>query len=219
MPTATRTVLRAVASAAAPVQAAAAARRRGRRRGAGRRRRGAAAGRVDGLLAACRNFDLFFSRHCSAAAPPVGTLAQSSVVGAAGAADRGNLRTARLPGRCGRGSLGSVPPALRRPARRPGWPEARRPFLGASAGSVLGLCGGFRLASALGSAGASDGADRALAARGEARHVLLQALQRRHAARRDAGAMRFIVRAALRLGSRCAGHRSAACENAGIARE
>jgi hypothetical protein len=50
-----------------------------------------------------------------------------------------------------------------------------------------------------------DSANRSLARRREARHVLLQALQRRGASRRDAGAMGLIVRAA------CGSDRAALC--------
>ena len=108
------------------------------------------------------------------------------IVGAAGAADRGNLRAGRLlRGRRLR------PLARRISALRSLQPQAAADLAGAGF-SRLGRrrCRRGRR---------FDGAHRALATRREARHVLLQALQRSLAARRHAGAMRHVIRAALRL--------------------
>ena len=122
MPSAIRTAPRAAASAVAPARSAP---RRGaagpRARAACRRRRGAAAGRVDGLLAGRRNFRLVLfqalQRRRSAGRHAGADLL---IIGAACAADRGNLRICRLLRLARLPQLWAPQPE---PRLRPAWPE------------------------------------------------------------------------------------------------
>ena len=171
------------------------ARRAGRRLGSwnsgavSRRWRGMVAHGSHGLLASCRDsrLVLFQALQCR------GTTGRHSganprIVASARATDRGNVRIARLAGRgrCLRSgrALGS------RPGRSRG-----RLFLGCNGRLRLRLCRSCRWLGP-GFRRSSDGAHGALTTRREARHIFLQALQRRHSAWRNAGAMGLIVGAA-----------------------
>jgi hypothetical protein len=165
-----------------------------RRRGIAARRRRSATGRVDRFLTVCREVRLvLFQTIQRRGASGRDAGAVLLIIIAARASYRSHLRTAwlfglgacrrlgsrrRIGGRCrsrglgGRGGLGGR-----------NW---RRLRFGRGRG-----CLGF------GRGRGFDGTHRCLAARREARHVLLQAPQRRLAAGRDAGAMGLVIRAAL----------------------
>ena len=164
------------------------------------RRRAAAARGVQGLLARRRDFCLALFQAAQrrfAAGRHAG--ADFWIVGAARTADRGNLRAAWLLGAGGRRSRGSG--SL---GRRCGCGLSRLGRGSSRRRLRLGSCSRFRLrlrsrrSLRLGRGRRFYRAYRALTCSGKARHVFLQALQRRFAARRHARAMGDIIRAALR---------------------